>query len=276
MAKQSVAIGIEVNPKLVGALFTDKVGSLLRVFCVYTNGETSQFDVAEENNRESLRGLLAALNTEETCTSLILDEVVQGRVYIKSGNDHWLYTMLRWPGQVPPPLNADVANLPWKTCWRSHESEVLRYVQQDGPERCIAIRTHINEDDASRMVRASKAFSTPVSAPRREPSRPLPVYAVLAILLLVATLGTSIFLAVRQPRVVAAAQPAPAAAPTKAIVESGDYYLLFNHKISGPYPAKVVADMSAGGLFNDDTMCRPANATEWGRLAAAFPKMARN
>ena len=76
MAKQSVAIGIEVNPKLVGALFTDKVGSLLRVFCVYTNGETSQFDVAEENNRESLRGLLAALNTEETCTSLILDEVV--------------------------------------------------------------------------------------------------------------------------------------------------------------------------------------------------------
>ena len=84
MSKQSLAMGIEVNPKLVGALFTDKIGDTLRVYCYYTTGETSQFDVPEEDNRENLRSLLATLNTEETCTSLIQDEVVQGRVYVQA------------------------------------------------------------------------------------------------------------------------------------------------------------------------------------------------
>jgi len=269
-------MGIEINPKLVGALFTDRVGSTLRVFCFYTTGETSQFDVPDEDNRESLRGLLAMLNTEETCTSLILDEVVQGRVYVKSGNKYWLYTFLRWPGQVPPPLNADVAELPWQKIWQSHESEVLRYAQPDGAERCIAIRTHINENDASRLVRDSKAFTAPISVSHKKPANLIHAYASLVILLLCASLGTTVFFAMHQPHVVAAAASAPAVAQAKAPVAAGDYYLLSNHKISGPYSAKVIADMSAGGIFNDDTMCRPANATEWGKVASAFPRVASN
>jgi hypothetical protein len=274
MAKQSVAIGIEINPKLVGALFTDRVAGTLRVFCFYLNGETSQFDVPDEGNRESLDGLLAMLNTEENCTSLILDEVVQGRVYVKTGEKHWLYTILRWPGQVPPPLNADIADLPWQVVWRSHESEVLRYVQRNGSERCIAVRSLINENDALRLVRAAKAFTAPVSIPRKQPVRLANVYACLVLLLLGATLGTTIFYASRQPKTVAATTPPVEQA--RAASDTGEFYLLCNHKISGPYPAKIVAELNTGGLLNDETLCRPANSTEWGRVAAAFSQVARN
>jgi hypothetical protein len=175
---------------------------------------------------------------------------------------------------MPPPLNADIAELPWQKMWQSHESEVLRYVQSDGPERCIAVRTHINENDASRLVRAAKAFTAPISIPRKQPTRLIHVYASLVLLLLGATLGTTIFYASRQPRVMAAA-PAPVEQVTTAS-ETGEFYLLYNHKISGPYPTKVVADMCASGLFNDETMCRPANATEWGHVTTAFPRVARN
>lgn len=275
MAKQSVAIGIEINPKLVGALFTDRIGSTLRVFCFYTNGETSQFDVPAEDNCESLGGLLVALNAEETCTSLILDEVVQGRVYVKTGDKHWLYTVLRSPGQIPPPLNADIADLPWQKVWQSHESEVLRYAQPDSSERCLAVRTLINENDASRLVRAARAFTAPVSIPRKQPTRLVHVYAGLMLLLLGATLATTIFYASRQPRLVAAAPPAPIE-QARTASDTGEFYLLSNHKISGPYPAKIVTEMNAGGLLNDETLCRPASSTEWGRVAAAFSQVARN
>ena len=276
MTKNSLAMGIEVNPKLVGALFTDKIGDSLRIFCYYANGEISQFDVPEDDNRESLRGLLASLNTDETCTSLIQDEVVQGRVFVQSGKDHWLYTVLRCPGQIPPPLNADIADLPWQVCWRSFEAEVLRYSQPDGPERCMAIRTHINENDASRLVRTSKAFIRPVSIPRKQPQRWLHAYVAIALLAVGSVVGGTLYYTFRQSHATVTATKPAADAPAKVIADGGEYYLLYNHKISGPYPAKVIADMSIGGLFSEDTMCRPGNSTEWNRIAAVFPRVARN
>lgn len=272
----SLAVGIEVNPKLVGALFTDKIGDTLRVFCFYTNGETSQFDVPEEDNRESLRSLLATLNTDDTCTRLIHDEVVQGRVYVQTGKQHWLYTFLRTPGQIPPPLNADVGDLPWQVCWRSQDAEVLRYEQHQGPERCLAIRTRINENDASRLVRTSKAFVRPVSAARKQTQSLTNLYLGVALLALGILVSATLFYTIKQGHVTIAAIPAAPALQAKAAPEAGSYYLLYNHKISGPYPAKVIADMSAGGLFNDETMCRPENSTEWGKVAAAFPHVAQN
>lgn len=276
MSKNSLAMGIEIKPQLVGALFTDKIGETLRVFCYYTNGEISQFDVPEDDNRESLRSLLATLNTDDTCTSLIQDEVVQGRVYVKTDKEHWLYTMLRSPGQIPPPLNADIADLPWEVCWRSHEAEVLRYTRAEGPERCIAIRTHISENDASRLVQSSKAFTRPASVPQKQPQRRDNAYVGPALFVLGLLMCVTLFFTVKQSRVVVSA-PAPAIQAKKVEPEvRGGYYLLYNHKISGPYPAKVVADMSASGLFNDETMCRPENTTEWGKLAAAFPRVAQN
>lgn len=273
-------MGIEIKPQLVGALFTDKIGDTLRVFCYYTNGEFSQFDVAEEDNRESLRSLLSTLNTEETCTSLIQDEVVQGRVYVQADKEHWLYTVLRTPGQIPPPLNADIADLPWEVCWRSHEAEVLRFTQAGGLERCVAIRTHISEADANRLVRTSKAFMRPVSMaiPRKQPQRSTQAHIGIALVALVLIAGANLFFTIKRNHTLVAVLPSqPNSTPAKVVTgPAGGYYLLYNHKISGPYPAKVVSDMSANGLFNDETMCRPENSTEWGKLAAAFPRVAQN
>ncbi len=274
MNKHSMAMGIEINPKLVGALFTDKIGDTLRLFCFYTNGETSQFDVPHEDNRDNLRGLLASLNAEETCTSLILDEVVQGRVYVQANNQHWLYTLLRSPGNIPPPLNADIADLPWQVCWRSHEAEVLRYQQPNDPERCLAIRTRIGENDAARLVKTSKAFTHPVSIPSKRPQPRPYLNLAVALLALVVLVGATLFYTFRQSHRAAAAPVA--AVQTKALPAMPGYYLLCNHRISGPYPAKVIADMTAGGLFSDGTMCRPENSMEWGKLAAVFPPVARN
>lgn len=273
-----MATGIEINPKLVGALFTDKIGDILRVFCYYTNGETSQFDVPGEENRENLRGLLASLNTEETCTTLIHDEVIQGRVYVQTGKDHWLYTVLRSPGQVPPPLNADIADLPWKVCWRSNETEVLRFAQPDGLERCMAVRTHLSENDASRLARTSKAFLRPVSVPRRQPQRWASAYTGIALIALLAAgivVGGTLFYTLKKSHAPVAGLPTHVA-EAKVTPEAGTYYLLYNHRISGPFPAKIIADMSAGGLFNDETMCRPENSTDWGKVAAVFPHVAQN
>lgn len=275
MIKNSLAMGIEINPKLVGALFTDKIGDTLRIFCFYTNGETSQFDVPHEDNRDSLRSLLSTLNTEETCTSLILDEVVQGRVYVQANNQHWLYTLLRSPGNIPPPLNADIADLPWQVCWRSHEAEVLRYHRPDDSERCLAIRTRIGENDAARLVKTSKAFTHPVSIPRKQPQRWLHLNLAMALLALGVLAAATLFYTFKQSHRAAAAAPV-AAVQAKALPAAPGYFLLYNHRISGPYPAKVIADMNAGGLFNDETLCRPENSMEWGKLVAAFPPVARN
>ena len=149
--------------------------------------------------------------------------------------------------------------------------------QPDGPERCIAIRTHINENDASRLVRTSKAFTRPVSVPRKQPHRWLYAYIVAALLALGTVIGGTLFYTFKKAPVTVAAEPKQIQTAT-ARVEStgGGYFLLYNHKICGPYPAKVVADMSANGLFNDETMCRPENSTEWGKVAAAFPRVAQN
>ena len=89
-------------------------------------------------------------------------------------------------------------------------------------------------------------------------------------------MGGTLFSTFKQSPVTVAASPAHTA-PAKALPEvSGGYYLLYDHRISGPYPAKVVADMSASGLFNDETMYRADNSTEWGKLTAAFPHLAQN
>ena len=46
--------GLEINTDLVGALFTDIIGTRLSVFCLYLNGEAINFDLPVENNIGSL------------------------------------------------------------------------------------------------------------------------------------------------------------------------------------------------------------------------------
>lgn len=54
MNKLQNIIGLEINPKYVGALFTERVEKTLRIFCFYTHGGTSQFDVPAEDNLDNL------------------------------------------------------------------------------------------------------------------------------------------------------------------------------------------------------------------------------
>jgi hypothetical protein len=44
-------------------------------------------------------------------------------------------------------------------------------------------------------------------------------------------------------------------------------FLLYNHRIAGPFPADVVAGLHNAGLLNEETLCRPENSTEWMKIS---------
>lgn len=266
MTKQPKALGIEINPRLVGVLFTEKLGNTLRLFCYYVNGEISQFDAPAEENEASVRALFSTLNLEETCTSLILDEVVQGRVYVENENGHWLYTLLKATSNTLPPLNSDLGELPWQVIWRSQEAEVLHYGQLGDPEHCFALRSQISESDAVRLIQNSKAFTNPVSIPRKKVYRRPYLKIALAMLAAVGLVAASV-IGTLQFNGHAAAPLAPAVKAAAAVSPTAGCFLLYKHQISGPYPVKVVADLNAGGLLDAETLCRPENSADWIKLS---------
>lgn len=269
MIKQPQALGIEINPRLVGVLFTEKIGNTLRLFCYYVNGEISQFDAPAEANEPNVRALFSTLNLEETCTSLILDEVVQGRVYVRNESGHWLYTLLKSTGDTLPPLNSDIGELPWQVIWKSQEVEVLHYGQLGDPEHCFALRSEITEGDAARLIQNSKAFVNPVSIPRKKVYRRPYLKIALAMLAVVALLAATAAVTVQlNGRAAAPAVPAvPAAQTAAAVSPAAGCFLLYKHQISGPYPVKVVANLNAAGLLNAETLCRPENSADWIKLS---------
>ena len=271
MIKQSHTVGIEINPKLLGVLLTEQVGNTLRVFCFYINGSVSQFNVPADENHESQRELFSALNVEPTCTSVIQDVAVQGRIYVQSDNQRWLYTLLNTPGNRLP-LNADIGNLPWEPIWQSKEMEVLQYRLTDGTEPGFALRYRINESEDIRQMKKTNIFTNAISPPKKMPHRWLHLnigIMLLAVALLVA--GTCYY-TFKGKRLAARSVSAIHTIETKPAAQASDsYFLLYNRQISGPFPEKTIADMDAAGLFNPDTMCRAYQSTVWVRLATAFP-----
>lgn len=260
-------IGIEINPKFVGALFTERIEDTIRVFCFYTNGDTSQFDMSANDNLDNLQSFHLKLNMDETCSSVIVDEVVHGRVYVRSEGCYWLYTLLSTPGNGLPPFNADICNLPWRYFWRSQAADVLEYGKPGDPVHCFAIRTQISEIDATRLVKGSKAFTNPVSKPKKQPHRWL--YLSIGVVALIC-LVTLVALKVLYPSKPSADKSASSSVTTVQ-AKAASYYLLYNRQISGPYLGKSIETMNAGGLLNAGTMCRPESATEWVSLASLFP-----
>lgn len=262
MSKKPKALGVEINPKLVGVLFTENTLDTLRLFCYYTNAEISQFDVPVEGNTANLQALFAGLNLEASCTSLILDEVVQGRVYIQKDTEFWLYTLLKSPGESMPPLNADIGELPWRVIWKSQEVEVLQYGQLGDSEHCFALRSLTTEADAARLMQNSRAFTLPVSVSRIK-SYP-GFFLKVGNLLLLGVIFTGAMLLAGKILLHKARENAP---PPARLVTAGaapsDCYLLLNHKISGPYPASLVLNMYADGLLSSDALCRSGNSVDW-------------
>lgn len=263
--------GIEINPKFVGALFTERADNRLRVFCFLTNGGTSQFEMAADENLDNLQRFHAKLNMDETCSSVIIDEVVQGRVYVCSEENHWLYTLLSAPGNILPIFNAEICDLPWKYCWRSLAADVLEYGEPGDSDHCFAIRTQIGKNDANRLVKDSGAFTNPTYIRKKKPRRRLyfylPVGLALTFLAVLPVLG--IFHCFNQGQGEA---PRPAAATSLTTESSsGGYYLLCNRQIMGPFPLNSIIRMNAGGLLSAGTMCRPENSLEWASLTALIP-----
>ncbi len=206
---------------------------------------------------------------DATCSSVIIDEVVQGRVYANSGANYFLFTLLSAPGNVLPPFNADIFSRPWQLCWRSQEADILELGKQGDSVHCFAIRTQISENDAWRMVKGSKAFANPVSIPKKQPGRWIYVNVGIVLVSLGILIALTLFYTFKgnDPK---ASDLSPASPAIKGAA-SINYYLLYHRQISGPYTGKTIADMSAGGLLNATTMCRAENSTEWISLAKIVP-----
>jgi hypothetical protein len=278
MAKQQQVVGFEINHKFVGALLTEQVDGLLRVFCYYINGEISSFDLPAKDNIDNLRHFFTKLNMEETCSSLINDEVVQGRFYVRSEGEEncWLYTLLASPGNIMPVGNEQIFNLPWRVCWRSLEAEVLECGRMGEAGHCFAIRTMVTDGDASRLLKQSKAFLNPIVVQKKRSAKRLYAGVGIGLACLVLPMAVTLYCshraashAVPPPVPVVVAAKAQPVAPPK-----GNYYLLSNHQITGPFSAKTIVEMKAAGRINDGTLCRAENSTEWAGLAAVLPASA--
>jgi len=262
MTKSSHTIGIEINPKLLGVFFADRIGDTLRMFCFYTNNAISQFDVPAAENQDNLRAIFSKFQMEETCTSIIMEEAVQGRIYLKHDDRHWSYTMLKSPVNTMPPLNADLAELDWTIVWRTQDLEVLRFGLPGDAEHCYAIRTQISEADSHRLMKNSNAFTQPVSPRRKKSRRWLYVNLAAAALVVSIVIGAAIIQTVRENN----HPPVQTGAASFAPAPAAGYYLLSNHQISGPYALKVIADMKNGGLLGAGTMFRAENSADWSKL----------
>lgn len=252
---------LEINAAMIGALFTDRVGDRLRVFCFYLNGDAGQFDVPEDENRDSLHSLFAKLDMVGQCTSVILEKVVRGRIYVERDGNLHSYTLLATPGDVLPSFNAEIYNLPWKTVWASQEAEVLRLFGSGNAVHCYAIRSPVNDVDAPALYRTSNAFVNPQSIPERICS---PLHwvrqAAMAGMLIVA-LGLGWWLGysagIGSERVAAREVRSFTSVPeTKA-------QMLANRAIVGPYTMKELAQMNESGKLPADAMFRFAGSTEW-------------
>lgn len=271
MAQQPQVIGFEINPKFVGAMLTEQVDRLLRVFCFYLNGEIASFDLPAEENQDNLRHFFTRLNMEETCSSLIIDEVVQGRFYVRAPGEeeqYWLYTLLSSPGNIMTVDSAQICRLPWRVCWRSQEAEVLECGKPGDTLHCFAIRTTVTQGDADRLLKQSKAFRNPIVLPGKRSHKKIYLGVGVGLACLVLPMALTFFCLnksvanVPPPPALALAAKAPPAPPAV-----GNYYLLSDHQISGPFPVKTIAAMQAAGQIKNGTLCRAENASEWGDLA---------
>lgn len=263
MKGKSTTLGIEVNATQIGALFTNSDGEEIRIFCYYQNGSISQFNVPAQENMENLRQLFDNMKMEITCTSFILPEAVQGRVFMNQGGHVRLYTILKTPGPAAP-LNADIANLEWQSVWKCPDTEVLCYNSPGGTGRSYAIRSEIKDDDAARLMQSSRAFCSPAS-PRFKPARQGGLTYVLLTLVCLSVIisATACFKGHSES---SAAAPRISTATTGAPAANG-YFLMSGHRINGPYPGKVVTDLASAGLINNDAMCRAEGSTDWIKIS---------
>ena len=259
--KHKIIQAMEVNASLVGALFTDQDDSRLRVFCFYTNGSTSSFDVPSEANLDSLHRLFARLDMVDKCTSVILEKVVQGRIYVEQQGELFSYTLLASHGNTLPPITAAICELPWKRVWSSHEVEVLELGAVGKELHCYAVRSPVNDVETASIYRSSCAFLNP-AAPIHKTLRH-PVYAVAGAAAALLVLGASLYLGFGYSKAtntpVVRARPAPETAKVSEI----HVQMLLERQISGPFAIQELIGKAGKGEISSGALFRVEGATEW-------------
>ncbi|MEY4388278.1 MAG: hypothetical protein RLY20_3561 [Verrucomicrobiota bacterium] len=254
---------LEINADMIGALFTDRVGDRLRVFCFYLNGDTGQFDVPEEENRDSLHNLFAKLDMVGQCTSVILDKVVRGRIYVERDGNLFSYTLLATPSDVLPSINVEIYNLPWKTVWMSQEAQVLRLVGAGNSVHCYAICSPVNDVDAPALYRSSNAFVNPLSVPMKVSSPNHWVRQAVVASLLIVCLGLGWWLGYSYGHGAGAMRVSARGARLSQINVTAKVHMLANRNITGPYTMKDLGRMNEEGKIPADAMFRVEGSTEW-------------
>lgn len=256
--------GLEINPKLVGAIFTDATEDALRVFCIYVNGDTHEFELPIDDNRESLHALYAQLDMLDKCDSAIVESVVQGRVYAQDDKTCWMYTILATSGSCAPDVRANIHHLPWKRLWTAKGTEVLRLGRRGRGNYCYAVRTEITDEDLRQTLKRARAFLNPVPPPMR---RTVPVATLLALLGVALVLtGGATWYHLRKPDVVARATPAPKPLAPVPRVPDAKFQLLRDGKIEGPFSWSTLVEWQKSGHLKSDTLIRAQGGLDWQRF----------
>ena len=254
---------LEVNASMIGALFTDRAGDRLRVFCFYLNGDTGQFDVPEEANRDSLHHLFSKLDMVGQCTSFILEKVVRGRLYVERDEKLECYTLLATPGDSLPPLNADICDLPWKSVWAGQEVEVLRLASTRRGARCFAIRSQVRDLDADALYRSSKAFVNPHSVTQNTNDHSPVLRNVVTAGLLVVAVSLGWLVGYNTERDTPAPRVAARAAANTVAIAETKVQMLSNRAITGPFTMTELAQMNEDGKVPAESLFRLDGSTDW-------------
>lgn len=252
---------LEINASLIGALFTEQNDAQIRVFCFYLNGSTSEFTVPADTNQESLHHLFSQLDMVDQCTSVILEKVVQGRVYVESDGKLVSYTLISTTGASVPPITPDLCNLPWRRVWASTEAEVLELGSPRKATHCFAVRSPVNDVEASSIYRSSKAFLAPTVTRRVGLPGATLAIAISAAVVLLAVGGW--FAAKQLHR----SHPVPVHArtikPAMLALPNLRAHVLHEQKITGPFTTQELAKLSADGNLPRAALLRAEGSSEW-------------
>jgi hypothetical protein len=260
-AKKTVVQALEINPGLIGALFTDQTDTHLRVFCYYLSGATSEFTVPLDENLDSLNHLFARLDMLGKCTSVILEKAVQGRVYVEREGALFSYTLLNTPGTAPLPITPDLCDLPWRRVWSSSEAEILELRDTRHNARRFAVRNPVNDLEAGSIYRSSHAFLHPMVLPHKSLGLRVAPVVALTVLVLLGGAGAAVWWNQRP-----AATPAPVRAralPPAPAAPSWQAQMLHDRRITGPFTAAELERMAAAGQLPAPALFRCEGATDW-------------
>lgn len=261
----TVLQGIEINPKVVGAIFTEIVGESLRVFCLYVNGDTLQCEVPVEENQLNINMLFAQLDMVDNCTSVIMDRVVQGRIYAQDDKTAWMYTLLATNGSRSPGVSSNIHLLPWKRIWKAQGTEVLLLKNYWSKDYCYAVRAELTAENLSKALAKCHPLVHPVLPLVK---RTLPLATLSLLLLIIGLLGGGAlwFQSQRESPLMVRASVPKESPPVLEITPHKKYYLLVNRELQGPFEMPAVLKLQQSGAVTLDTLIRLDGDLDWCRF----------